>query len=105
MRLLAHVKREGIERPPAKSLFALFASYGFLLVFVLSLVGVPLGWSGMHTIGMLFFALVGAPLLLVQGIAMTFQVHRSGYHRAVQVASLALGIPAVGFLVWMFLVG
>ena len=69
-----------IEEPPIIALFILFATYGALIVLILT--ALFWYWSGMATLGLAYLILL-APLLTL-GLAVAFYRRRrlSGYHAA-----------------------
>ena len=92
-RLVGRMERDRITDPPLSSLFALFAGYGFVAIYVF--LALTLGWSGMHVLGGLLIVFGMTPYFAVQGVVMSRVASRSRYHRAVQLASFTFALPVV----------
>ncbi len=74
-----------IERPPVVPLFIIFATYGGLLVVVLTILF--LRWSGMASVGVFYLVLV-APIAMTVLAVMLFRQRRlSPYHFGSFIAS------------------
>ncbi len=61
LQLKNQMKRENIQNPPTTELFVVFATYGGLLLVVLT--ALFWQWSGMASLG-LFYLILGAPIAM-----------------------------------------
>ena len=87
-----------IERPPVIPLFIIFATYGGLLVVVLTVLFWR--WSGMASLGLFYLVLVAPIAMTVLAIILYRQRRLSSYHFASFVASgvyPCLIVPTVVF--------
>lgn len=70
-----------IEEPPVKLLFILFATYGALIVLILT--ALFWYWSGMATVGLAYLIFVAPILTLGLAVALYRRRRLSTYHAAV----------------------
>ena len=96
--LRERMREEQIERPPFIPLFIIFATYGGLLVVVLTVLFWR--WSGMASLGLFYLVLVAPIAMTVLAIILYRQRRLSSYHLASFVASgvyPCLIVPTVVF--------
>ncbi len=100
--LVRKIKRENIPEPPIWSLFFVFATYGSLLVMILSsFMG---HWSGMASLGAAYLVLV-APFIMGLVVLRIYEFKPlSKYHRAVfKAAALYFVIlPILLLTLWIY---
>ena len=63
LRLKNRMKNEHIQNAPITELFIIFATYGGLLLILLTSLIWPLDWSGMASLGC-FYLILGAPIIM-----------------------------------------
>ena len=84
-----------IDEPPVIMFFMIFATWGSLLVLILT--RFFWYWSGMATLGFAYLILVAPIIMLIIAIASYLKRGVSGFHRAALVASASY-IPIIGAL-------
>jgi hypothetical protein len=98
--LFLHLRRKmldaGIEEPPIILLFFLFATYGGMIVALLT--ALFWYWSGMATLGLAYLLLAAPIVTLALAIALFRRRRLSGYHAA------AFWLSA-GYVPWLLLLG
>ncbi len=78
IKLLHSMKEKEIEQPPSKELFILFATYGGLLLIILTTLF--WAWSGMASLGF-FYLLLGAPIVMgIIATSLHIKKELSKYH-------------------------
>ncbi len=102
LRLKNQMKNENIENPPVKELFLIFATYGGLLLVLLTTL--LWKWSGLASLG-IFYLIFGAPI--VMGIISNKYKHSrmiSKYHNCVFITGISyFAIAPITFFI-LFLV-
>ena len=102
LRILKKIKAENISDPPKIGLFPIFATYGGLLILVLT--SLFWEWSGMASLGVFYLILI-APFIMA-GIALNNYNKReeSPYHQwAFRAGAMYFGIaPLVFILLLLF---
>ncbi|HLA64552.1 MAG TPA: hypothetical protein VK610_08990 [Rhodothermales bacterium] len=86
--VLRRMEREEVPEPPRGALFLVFAAYGLVLLFVLTLVP-PMGYSGMHLLGAVALVFVGGPGMGVLALRLYPRRGLSRYHAAAYTLSAA----------------
>ena len=98
--LFLHLRRKmldaRIEEPPIILLFILFATYGGMIVAILT--ALFWYWSGMATLGLAYLLLAAPIVTLALAIALYRRRRLSGYHAA------AFWLSA-GYVPWLLLLG
>lgn len=82
--LFLHLRRKmllaKVEEPPVLLLFILFATYGGLIVAILT--ALFWYWSGMATLGLVYLLLLAPIVTLALAVVLYRRRHLSGYHAA-----------------------
>ena len=86
--VLRQMDRADVRSAPRMALSKVFAAYGLVLLFALTLIS-PMGYSGMHGLGLIVLTCVVGPGLGVQAYAMRGTRETSPYHRAACLLSAA----------------
>jgi uncharacterized membrane protein len=87
LQLVKQIKKNKISDAPLIPLFILFATYGGLLMIILTSVVFPLQWSGAASLGIFYLVLVAPILLGIIAIRFTKKKIISKYHHWVFRAS------------------
>lgn len=96
------MREEQIESPPVFPLFIVFATYGGLLLVILT--SFFWYWSGMASLGLAYLLFLAPIVMLVIGWRLYPQRNLSRFHKAAFVASISyVGVVAclvVGVMAW-----
>ena len=85
LRLRERMRDQQIERPPIVALFIIFATYGGLLMVILTVLFWR--WSGMASLGVFYLVLVAPVAMIVLAIMLYRERRLSPYHLGSFIAS------------------
>jgi hypothetical protein len=98
------IREEQVENPPVIPLFIIFATYGGLMLLILTTFFWY--WSGMASLGLAYLLFLAPVVMIVLGWRLYPQRKMSRFHKAAFVASACyVGMVAcliAGIIVWKF---
>ena len=102
--IVRRMKNQQIKDPPVISLFIIFATWGSLLILVLT--SFFWYWSGMATLGFAYLVLLAPIVMSVLAVRMFLRRKISRFHRGAFLASVAYVLSIAGVLLgsslWRF---